>query len=292
MFNKVDVIHSLHYSFPLLRFKIKQIVTIHDLTFFLYPDVHTLLKRYYFKFFIFIATKLVDEIICVSQSTADDLMKFFPKIKSNIKVIHLAVNNKRINFTKLEEEFVLNKFSVDSEYILFIGTIEPRKNINNLVKAFNDIQILNPQIKLVIVGKKGWHYESLFYLLEELDLGNKIIFTGFVTENEKFLLISKCKLFVYPSIYEGFGLPVLEAFLYNIPTVSSSISSIPEIAGDAAILINPLSVKDLYLGINSLLNDELLRASLVPKMEAKIKQYTWEMTAKKTNKLYNSLKNE
>lgn len=288
LFNKVDIIHSLHYSFPLFSFRTKQIVTIHDLTFFLYPDVHTLIKRYYFRFFIFTATRFADEIICVSESTANDLNQLFPIIKSNIKVIHLAVTNKRLQFTKLEDEFILNKFGIDSEYILFIGTIEPRKNIKNLVRAFNEIHDVNPQIKLVIVGKKGWHYESLFDLLGEIALENKIIFTGFVTENEKFSLINKCKLFVYPSIYEGFGLPVLEAFLYNIPTVSSSISSIPEIAGDAAILINPLIVEELSSAMNTLLNDKLLRLSLVPKMEAKIKQYTWKNTADKTKKIYNS----
>ncbi|MDR3654055.1 MAG: glycosyltransferase family 1 protein [Paludibacter sp.] len=288
--NKVDIIHSLHYSFPLFKFKQKQVVTIHDLTFFLYPKVHTLFKRYYFRLFIYLAGKFANEIICVSQSTANDLFTIFPKIKANVSVIPLAVKNEQVIYSNSESQDILNKFNIQSKFILFIGTLEPRKNIENLIRSFDKISISNPEIKLVLVGRKGWFFESMFSLVNELRLSDKIIFTGFVTENEKFLLLSKCDIFVYPSIYEGFGLPILEAFVYQKPTISSSISSIPEVAGDAAILINPSSVEELAQEIDKLLNDKLLYNSLIPKMKERLKIYSWYNTANKTKQLYNKLK--
>jgi len=287
--NKIDLIHSLHYSFPLFRLGAKQIVTIHDLTFFLYPQVHTLFKRYYFSLFIYLAGKCANEIICVSHSTANDLSAIFPKVNADVSVIPLAVVNQQINYSNLESNDILNKFEIQSNFILFIGTLEPRKNIENIIRAFYQIYRSNPELELVLVGRRGWFYESMFSLVSELKLSDKIIFTGFVSEHEKFLLLSKCEIFVYPSIYEGFGLPILEAFLYQKPTISSSISSIPEVAGDAALLINPSSVDELSEAIDKLLNDKILYNSLLPKMKEQLKLFSWDITANKTRELYNSL---
>jgi glycosyltransferase involved in cell wall biosynthesis len=290
LFNRIELIHSLHYSFPLIRFNVKQVVTIHDLTFFLYPEVHTLFKRLYFRLFIFLTVKFADEIVCVSQSTLNDLMYLFPRIKCGLNTIHLGVSPIRLSFNRLEKDFVFNKFKIDSEFILFVGVLEPRKNILNLLKAFHEIYALNLDLKLVIVGSKGWNFASIFELVKSLGLEDRIIFTGFVSEREKFLLISNCRLFVYPSFYEGFGLPVLEAFVYKVPTVTSNVSSMPEIAGDAALLIDPLSVIELAVAMERLLNDKVLLVSLVPKMELVVKRFSWNITADKTLKLYSSLK--
>ena len=219
----------------------------------------------------------------------NDLKNLFPVIKCGLNTIHLGVSPIRLSFNGLEKDFVFKKFKIDSQYILFIGVLEPRKNILNLLKAFHKFYALHLALKLVIVGSKGWNFTSIFELVKSLGLEDRIIFTGFVSEREKFLLISNCRLFVYPSFYEGFGLPILEAFVYNVPTVTSNVSSMPEIAGDAALLIDPLSVMELAVAMDRLLNDKVLLLSLVPKMELVIKRFSWNITADKTLKLYSSL---
>lgn len=288
---RINILHSLHYSFPIVMYKTKRIVTVHDLTFFLYPHLHTFIKRYYFRLFISFASKLADEIICVSESTASDLKKLFPRIKANIQVIPLAVDNQLTTFSDSERNSVLEKFNIKEDYILFVGTLEPRKNLEHLIKAYNLICASNPNISLVIVGKKGWFYDSIFNLVEKLKLNAKIIFTGYVSEYEKFILLSLCRLFVYPSLYEGFGLPILEAFLFEKPTITSNISSMPEVAGDAAILVNPTNIEELSSAMNLLLNDKVLCDNLISKTRNRTLLFTWDNTAVKTLYLYNLVAN-
>lgn len=258
---KIDVVHSLHYSFPLLLRKVKRIVTIHDLTFFIYPEVHTFIKRYYFKFFIKMACKYADAIICVSESTLNDLKKYMKKIIASTKVIPLSCSSK-IEVTELEVKRKKRKFGINSSYILFIGTLEPRKNLLNLICAFNEFYKNNEDYVLVIVGKKGWFYKAIFKLIDELNLKSKVLFTGFVTSEEKFILLSGAHTFIYPSIYEGFGLPVLEAITYGIPTITSHLSSLPEVAGDAAFYINPNDALDMARGLDIVSNDSTVREKL------------------------------
>ena len=287
---RINILHSLHYSFPLFTSKqLKKVVTIHDLTFFIYPHLHTIVKRFYFRFFTRLACKYADSIICVSNSTKNDLFRYVKQINAQINVIPLAAN-----LPVVEQEMVLDvkeKFGVQDKYLLFIGTLEPRKNISNLIKAYaNDCRV-NSEYQLVIVGKKGWYYREIFDLLNQLKLENKVILTGFVSPAEKFALLSSCALFVYPSIYEGFGLPVLEALGYGLPVITSNVSSLPEVVGKAAILINPSCVDELTRAIELCLFDREVIDTLKNTAVKQFEKFSWEKTAFKTENVYSNLNN-
>lgn len=284
---KIDIIHSLHYSFPLLCYWVKRIVTIHDLTFFIYPEVHTWVKRYFFRYFIVLACRISDVIICVSESTRNDLSKYINNVKAEVYVVPLAVST--LGISEGDVKSVRSKYGIVSDYILFIGTLEPRKNICNLLKSFGTNDNLSSNYQLVLVGKKGWYYQSIFDMIHQLNIEKSVILTGFVTEKEKFSLLSAASVFVYPSIYEGFGLPVLEAIGYGIPTVTSNVSSLPEVAGDAAILVNPNKVEDLSSAIETILTNDSLQIEMKLRSVEQANKYSWENTAKQTIKIYHSL---
>jgi glycosyltransferase involved in cell wall biosynthesis len=283
----INLVHSLHYSFPLFTFKAKKVVTIHDLTFFLYPELHEPFKRFYFRFFIRLSVYLCDKIICVSESTKKDLVSRFSRSSNKIEVIPLGNDNRFcVNLDRNEIVRVKKKHNISNEYILFIGTLEPRKNIINLIHAFYKIHKIEKKYQLVIVGKKGWYFQSIFDLVTKYNLSDSIIFTGFIDEEEKPFIISGAKIFVYPSIYEGFGIPVLESIACGVPTITSNISSLPEVVGDAALLIDPLDETSIFQAINELLNNTALRNDLITKSLTQAKKFSWENTTLKTINRY------
>lgn len=279
---KIDVIHSLHYSYPLLRTRARKVITIHDLTFFIYPHLHQFIKRYYFRWFIKKASlDRNNNLICVSQSTLEDLNKYIPENKSHNYVVPLACE-------ELKDQTlytITNDFNIERPYILFIGTLEPRKNIEGLIKAYAQLKE-RTKYQLVIVGKKGWYYDTIFNLINEKKLVNDIVFTSFVNDHQKYCLLKNSSLFVYPSFYEGFGLPVLEAISMGIPTITSNISSLPEVGGDACLLVDPNDITQLSQSIHRVLTDTDLRKSMILKGYYQANKFSWELTAQKTIEIY------
>jgi len=287
--HKINVVHSLHYSFPLIACT-KKVVTIHDLTFFKFPESHLCIKRCYFRLFIMLSSIFVDRVITDSKSTLDDFLKKFYMDKNKTSVVHLGKSDVfNSNLLSSRIDFVKQKNGINKEYFLYLGTIEPRKNIKSIILSFNEYLKINKSFQLVIAGKKGWFFNDVFDLVEGLQLQEYVIFTGFVNEQDKPYLISGAKIFIYLSLYEGFGIPVLEAMACGIPTITSNISSLPEVAGDAALLVNPLSVDEIYHGIKRLLSDKELYAELKQKSIKQANKFSWENTAKKTIEVYNSL---
>jgi glycosyltransferase involved in cell wall biosynthesis len=289
---KIDVIHSLHYSFPVMT-RARRIVTVCDMIFFKYPELHLRAKVFYFRFFIWLTTYLADKVICISKSTERDYLDFF-RVKPNLTtVIELGVDQAYSpNIDRSEISALLEKYGIDGEYILFIGTIEPRKNITNLILAFAKLVKNESPLRLVIVGKKGWHYESVFSLVSELRLVDKVIFTGFVEESEKPALLVGARMFVYPSFYEGFGIPVLEALACGVPTITSNLSSMPEVAGDAAILVDPSNVEDIHAALAKLYCDEALSAVLRERALIQSSKFSWNVMAEKTVEVYKAVLSE
>ncbi len=278
----ISVLHSLGFVSPIIK-TTKQIVTIHDTTFFTHSEHHTLLKRIYYKFIIPLCARKADLISADSENTKQDIIKLFKIDANKIKTIHLGVEE---IFKKQVNNSVLKKHNINKDYILFVGMIEPRKNIPNLIKAFSQIR---KDLQLVIVGKKGWHYEEIFKLVEDSDLKQRIIFTGYVSDEELVHIYSSAKVFVYPSFYEGFGLPVLEAMACECPAITANISSMKEIAENAAILINPNSVKDIKNAVEKILSNTTLRNELIKKGLKRAKEFTWKNTAKKSLECYEFL---
>jgi glycosyltransferase involved in cell wall biosynthesis len=290
---RIDVVHSLHYSFPLLRLRAKRVVTLHDMTFFTMPEVHKLFKIKYFRFFIRAAVRFADKIIFVSDSARQDCRNLLGPLHGSSSVIHLGKSGAfHPGLDPLEVERVSSSYGLGSNFVLYVGTIEPRKNLAALISAFASICQQHPGLVLAIAGMKGWMCDDLPELISRLNLESRVIFTGFVPEAEKPFLIAGAKVFAYPSLYEGFGIPVLEALACGVPTLTSNLSSLPEVAGDAALLVNPHSIEDIASGLNRLLSDELLRERLRRESLIQAAKFTWVKTATETLRAYREVFSE
>lgn len=287
LLHRIDCVHSLHYSFPLFTFAAKKIVTVHDMTFFLFPEYHLAVKKYYFRFWIQLAAVFAHKIITDSRSTQDDFYSLTGNKRHNVTVVPLASSIPEIPDSHPDDfRRIQKKYNLRNDYFLFIGTIEPRKNIDRLIHAFEKLSFDFPFYTLIIIGQKGWDYEKVEQVVRESGVKDRIVFTGFVEEIEKFLLLKYAKLFLYPSIYEGFGLPVLEALNFGIPTVTSNVSSMPEIAGDAALKVNPLDVDEIYSAMKLLLSSDSVYRGFQQKALDQAGKFSWKKTAEATLQVY------
>lgn len=281
LMKSIDAVHSLHYSFPLLSFgRFKRIVTVCDMSFFLFPELHVPAKRLFFQFFIRRLPK-VEGLLFISASTMRDFRSFFPRCDVPAAVVPLGAD-----LTHLQQapeppvlQSLRQRFGID-KFILYVGTIEPRKNIISLVKAFERCAADYPDLKLVIAGKLGWDVESLLEYVNASALRDRIVLTGYINETEKHALLKSALLFAYVSVYEGFGLPVLEGMAAGVATITSNISSMPEVAGEGALQVDPRDVGQIADAMASLLADSQARRRLAGKGLAQSRAFTWEnMTA-------------
>lgn len=261
-FRRADILHSLHYTTPLIG-RFGRVVTFHDMTFFLFPEKHTPVKKFFFRLMIPLSAKICDRIIAVSQSTKNDIQKILGVGQKKIDVVYETINPL---FSPKKNEAaaigVKTKYGIKNKFILYAGTLEPRKNVDGLIKAYSTI-VGGTDCQLVIAGKKGWAYQSIFMTVKNLALERKIIFTDYVPDQDLAVLYNAAEIFVYPSFYEGFGIPPLEAMACGVPTITSNISSMPEVAGDGALLVDPNNSGDLSRAMRELLANESLRAKLV-----------------------------
>jgi len=269
----------------------KIIVTVHDLIHKVYPQGHTAetiaQTEKYFKQIVARA----DKIICCSQNTSQDLRKFFAVAEPRIAVVAQGVDSHvfRVltSFERQDIEIVLRRKGVTLPFLLFIGTIEPRKNLANLIKAFRFLKERKIFAgKLVVAGMKGWMQENLLADIAAQGLQKDIVFLGYLTDEELCGLYNAAEVFVFPSFYEGFGFPILEAFNCGAAVVTSSTSSCAEVAQEAACLIRPEDVDDLAQGIQRVLEDKEYRSHLKAKALVRAKDFSFEKTARETLAVY------
>ncbi len=283
---KADIIHSPSFHFPLYSLT-PAVITIHDLYAFREPDHLNSWHRNTTVFYVKQAVKLRKHIIVVSQFVKDELLYFFHDLKPEL--VHVVYSGIGLNRYRIQSEGRLEqlrlKFALKNRYILSVSTIEPRKNFRNLILAFFKIH-KETDHDLVIVGKYGWKNKELTGLIDQYGLQDRVKFTGFVSDEELNLLYSYADCFVFPSLYEGFGFTVLEAMNCGCPVVTSNVSSIPEVAGDAALLVNPLDTEDIAQGILKVVNTVLLRAELIEKGYSRAKKFSWKSSALETFKIY------
>jgi glycosyltransferase involved in cell wall biosynthesis len=277
MTKRIHAVHSLHYSFPLLSFgKFRRIVTVCDMSFFLFPELHVPAKRLFFQFFIRRLPK-VDGLLFISASTRHDFARLFPRRQAAEAVVPLGADLAQLQ--QAPDEAVMQelrqKFNID-RFILYVGTIEPRKNILGLVKAFERCAGAHPELKLVIAGKLGWGYESLLQYVDASAVRDRIVLAGYVNETQKHALLKSALLFAYVSFYEGFGLPVLEGMASGVATITSNISSMPEVAGKGALQVDPNDVKEIAGAMHRLLTDENARKSVAERGLEQSARFTWE----------------
>ncbi|MCM8809184.1 MAG: glycosyltransferase family 4 protein [Candidatus Omnitrophica bacterium] len=290
LYGNLDLIHTLHVLTPIpLSFHVKQVITIHDLI----PLINLNLcptESLILKIIIPKAVKKADMIITVSYNTKKDLLNHFKIDSEKITVIYPGLHHENIrpieDYEKIED--LKKKYGIYGKYLLFVGAIEPKKNIPKLIDAFIIVKEKFPELKLVLCGKIGWKAEIFYKKMKDLPekIKKDIILTGYVPVSDLPYLYNGCEVFVFPSLYEGFGSPVVEAMGCGVPVVTSNISSLPEVVGDAGILVNPENKEEIAEAILSILTDQNLKKTLSKKGIERAKLFSWENTAKKTLELY------
>jgi glycosyltransferase involved in cell wall biosynthesis len=283
---RIDVIHSLHYTFPLFS-RAARVVTIHDLTFFLWPQMHTRSRTIVFQPFIRAALGIVEAVVFVSDSTRRDAERLRASSGQVRIVTPLGVAEEA--FAQPCEALIrmhLEQLRVGKPYLLFVGTIEPRKNLQLLIEAFDSVAHDFPDVSLVLAGKVGWHSETFDRAIKASKFRDRIRQLGYVDDEQKQALLAGSAALVYPSLYEGFGLPVLEAMALGIPVVTSNVSSLPEVGGDAAMLVDPASPAEIAAAVRNILSDAGLAAQLAKAGPERARAFPWSQTAEKTYAAY------
>ena len=284
---KIELLHSIHYTTPLFA-PCKRVITFHDMTFFLFPEKHVFIKKIFFRVIIPFSAKKANRLIAVSESTKKDIETILGIDGGKIDVVYETIDK---IFRPIEKSFAISqikeKYKIKDKFILYVGVLEPRKNISTLIKAYANLIFGNKiNHQLIIVGKKGWGCQEIFKIVQNLNLSKKVIFTGYLSEKELVFLYNGADLFVYPSLYEGFGIPPLEALACGTPVLSSNISSIPEVVGEEGILVNPHNIEEISESMYRVLTDEKLRNVLKEKGIRRAKEFSEEKLAKKTIEVY------
>lgn len=286
---RLDVFHNPANVLP-LTYRRPSVITIHDLAIYKNPSWfpgqvfsrHLLVPQ---------SVKKAKAIIAVSESTKRDLRELFSTPGKKIRVIHEGVDVQPINVkSKKSSTNVHEKFHIRKRYLLFVGTLEARKNLVRLVQAFGRLLETSGKalddVTLVLAGNRGWKSEEVFNQIKELHLEHRVKWTGYVTQNEKLALMRGATAFVFPSVYEGFGLPVLEALALGVPVVTSEVASLPEVAGPAARYVNPEEVNDIREGLSDVLTDQRLRTRLHEAGPKQAKRFSWQKCAAETLAVY------
>jgi len=286
---RIDLYHGTNFRLR-GRGRSGNIVTIHDLAFKHYPHF---LKKKFGQALSFWKTKRdvhrADRVIAVSRHTARDVIDFFKIDQERVRVIYHGVEDHFRPDVPGESivEVKRNYRILTPKYILWVGTLEPRKNLRTLIQAYRQLKDIHAEYSLVLGGGPGWQYQDILPLT--LPLQNRISITGYLPQRDLIALYAGASLFVYPSLYEGFGMPLLEAMASGVPIVASGTSSIPEVVGDAGILVDPLSISEMSQAILKLLNDNSLRSSFSQKGIQRAKQFTWERAARETLEIYREI---
>ncbi len=255
------------------------VYTEHDVAWVYYPEIFTGYMRYYHKLFTWLARTQAKHIISISESTKRDLLKHYQVDPKKITVIpHGYTETEAINH-QLPEEI---KAKLPEKYVLYLSTLQPRKNLERLIDAFRLLKNEHPELphKLVVVGKLGWKFEDIFRKVKENE--DIVVFLGHVGDNDRWPIYRGADLYVNPSLYEGFGMPLLEAFECDAPVAVANNSSFPEVGGDAAIYFDPLNIEEMRDAMYKVLSNPEFRQELIAKGKAQLAHFSWEKCAKET----------
>jgi glycosyltransferase involved in cell wall biosynthesis len=251
------------------------VIAVMDLGFLLFPQQFTAKDFHQLKSWTAYSVRQATKIIAISENTKRDIIKFFGKAPADITVTYLAHDQKL--FRPTQNQPVLDKYGIKQPYILSLSSLKPSKNVEGLVKAFS--RLPTADYRLVIAGKKAWKYETIFSLVQELKLQDRVIFTDYVPAADSPVLMSMAEAFVLPSFYEGFALPALEAMACGTPVVVSKVANLPEVVGQAVVYIDPHHIDSICTGIQTALAH---RSRLIKLGLTQAKQFSWAATAKQT----------
>lgn len=284
--NKIDVFHfpasvsSFFLSCP-------SVLTLHDITPLVSAELISPILRYYWKFTYKFSTRRVNSIITVSYSAKEDIAKFLAVPGEKIKVVYHGNRPRTLEIKgKIASNIYQNK-NGSPPYILWVGKMYTHKNLSRLLRAYSKlIKDKNIKYQLVLCGMKSWGYSSFIKTVKELNLQDKVIFKGYVPDNKLELMYLNASLFVFPSLFEGFGLPILEAMSYSVPVITSNYGAMAEVAGDAAFLVDPYNIDEIAEAMYKVLTNKNLREDLIKRGLERAKKFSWEKTAKETLKVY------
>lgn len=319
MLKGVDLFFAPNIMFFGLSSNCKLILTIHDLSYEYYKNFLTSRRRFWHKLLNpKRLAKKADKIICPSYSTKSDLIKTYGIPAEKIEVIYSGIApfcHSKKGAKATDEEFssigggilrrpdaigtsqndglqkIIEKYHLPRKFILFLGTFEPRKNIIGIISAYKMFKTQHgTPYKLVLAGGGGWKNKNIFKEIKKLNLKQDVILPGFIDQNDKEKIYSLASLFIYPSFYEGFGFPPLEAMACGCPVITSCCSSLPEIVGNATFLINSYNIAEIAQAMHQILSDNKLRDNLIKKGYEQVKKFRWEETARRTLEVFNNLK--
>lgn len=276
---KLDVFFAPTHYLPLIS-KVPSVLLILDVSYLKFPELFNKKDLYQLKIWGGYSMKKAKKIITISQSSKNDIIKSYNVSSEKVVVVYPGIKSEKTNskFKMQNSKSISEKFGIKGKYILFVGTLQPRKNIERLIEAFAKLK--KEDVELVIVGKKGWQYEEIFAAPKKFGVEDRVLFVDNAADEDLPSLYKNALMFVLPSLYEGFGLPVLEAMNYGCPVITSNISSLPEAGGDAALYVDPNSVSDIVSKMEKLLNDPELRKNLIEKGYKQVEKFSWEKSAK------------
>ncbi len=288
-FGQFDTLFLPNFNFFALKASTKLVVTVHDMSPVVTPEYYSIKRRIWHWAVNFKKTLArANKIIAVSEYTKADLIRLFNVPAEKIVVIYPGIDRQIFSPNLPDEKLreVRNRYSLPGEYILFLNTIEPRKNLVAFIKAFEQ---LPGNESLVIGGKAGWKYGPIFKAIENSPKRRLIKYLGYVPENDKPYLIHLARAVGFPSFYEGFGFPALEALSLGVPVLTSQLTSLPETIEDAALMVNPYNIEELASGLKSIMTDDQLRQRLIARGLEQAKKFDWDIAAQKMLNVFNSL---
>lgn len=290
IFPGIDLFHATDNLLPRLL-RLKSVFTLYDLTFLIYPETHTSLNRWFLTLMMPHFLRDADTVIAISESSKQDAVRLYGLDEAKIRVIYGGVNSRFRPASPEAISAARQKYSLPKRFILYVGTIEPRKNLETLLEAFASSEFVINNWQLVIAGKRGWLCGPILGRVRELEIEERVVFTGYVLDVDLPTLYSAADLFIFPSLYEGFGLPPLEAMACGVPVVCSNTSSLPEVVGNAALTVDPYDIQQWIRAVRRALSDEQLKLEMREKGLERVKRFTWERTARETLEVYRRVLN-
>lgn len=280
------VLHSTHHTLPLRPMRTKRVVTVHDLTFFRLPGRYTPARRLYMQTMTRASARVADAIIVPSMAVRDDLVRTLGVDSAKVTVIYEAAAGR---FARAGDDAIASlraRYLLGAPYVLSVGSLEPGKNRARLLRAYRALLDEGLPYDLVIAGQPAWKYGEETGLVRDLGLLPRVKYLGYAPDEDLPALYSGATVFAFPSLYEGFGIPVLEAMACGVPVLTSDVSATAEVAGDAALLCDPESVASIRDGLRRLLTDETLRADYAVRGLQRASQFSWARAAAETHALY------
>ena len=289
---KVDLFHAMDFVLPPTHRATKTLVTVHDLSFVRVPDSASPSLKAYLDQVVPRSVRRADHVLADSQATKDDLVALYNVAPEKVTVLLSGVNPRfdPSPVTAEQRQALRERYGIgDWPFIVAVGTVQPRKNYERLIWALHKLPPELAKTRLVIAGGKGWLDAPIYRTVRELKIEGRVVFTGFLEDDLLPALYKTSRGLAFPSVYEGFGLPILEAMACGVPVMTSNVSSMVEVAGAATLLVNPLSVDEIRDALVTLLTDEPRRAELIEAGFAQASQFTWPRAAAELHGIYQRL---